>query len=113
MRCARSVTSSSRVGRRWVLLGVAALTDGPENTGRMRWVYVHPEFQRLGVGTALVVHLEEEARRAGFGEMRLRAADGAYWAISFYERLGYRVTGRTPRPWGADIEMRKSLEPPD
>ena len=93
------------------LAGVAALMEGPENTARMRWVYVHPEFQRMGVGTALVGHLEERAKRTGFAEMRLRTAEGAHWAISFYRRLGYRVTARTPRPWGADIEMRKSLRP--
>ena len=93
------------------LAGVAALEERGENAVQMRWVYVHPEFQRMGVGTALVGHLEEAAGRAGFADMTLRTTDGAYWAISFYLRLGYRITGSTPRPWGADVWMQKSLRP--
>lgn len=91
------------------LVGVAALTQEAEGVGRLRWMYVHPEFQRMGVGTALVRHLEERALEVGYRSMRLRTADGAHWAISFYEKLGYHITGRNPRPWGADILMERAL----
>lgn len=91
------------------LVGVAALTEEVEGVGRLRWMYVRPQFQRMGVGTALVRHLEERALEVGYCSMRLRTADGAHWAVSFYEKLGYRITGRNPRPWGADILMERSL----
>ncbi|HDN73646.1 MAG TPA: N-acetyltransferase, partial [Archaeoglobus sp.] len=29
-----------------------------KDTGRIRWVYVLPEFQRKGIGTALVTYVE-------------------------------------------------------
>jgi ribosomal protein S18 acetylase RimI-like enzyme len=90
-------------------VGVAALTEETQGVGRLRWVYVLPEFQRRGIGTALVSHLEERARAAGYDSMRLRTAEGADWAVSFYEKLGYTVTGRNPRPWGADILMERAL----
>jgi len=91
------------------LAGVAALTAEPEGVAQMRWVYVHPQFQRLGVGTALVRHLEGRAQKAGLVKMRLLTADKADWSISFYRKLGYRVTGEIPRPWGSDVEMQKDL----
>lgn len=92
------------------LVGVAALTVEVEGVGRLRWMYVHPKFQRMGVGTALVRHLEEKAVEAGYTSMRLRTAEGAHWAISFYEKLGYGITGRNPRPWCADVLMERALD---
>ena len=93
------------------LAGVAALERTSEDSMQMRWVYVLPTHQRIGVGTALVKHLEGVASSADIVEMKLRTTEGADWAISFYRKLGYRVTGRVPRPWGADIWMQKSLRP--
>ena len=95
------------------LVGVAALTEETEGVGRLRWVYVLPEFQRMGVGSALVRHIEEQARSAGYGSICLRTAEGADWAISFYRKLGYVITGRNPRPWGADILMERPLADTD
>jgi ribosomal protein S18 acetylase RimI-like enzyme len=93
------------------LVGVAALTEESEGVGRMRWVFILPEYQRRGVGTALVLHLEQKAIEAGYRSMKLRTAAGADWAISFYEKLGYRRTGRMERPWGADVLMERPLGP--
>jgi GNAT superfamily N-acetyltransferase len=95
------------------LAGVAALEKVSRDTMQMRWVYVAPDFQRMGVGSALVKHLEEVAGRSGVSEIRLRTTDGADWAISFYRKLGYHVTGSVARSWGADIWMQKSLRPAD
>jgi len=91
------------------LVGVAALAEEEPGVGRLRWMYILPEFQRRGVGTALVLYLEQKAVDAGYRSMRLRMAEGADWAMSFYEKLGYRVTGRDPRPWGADTLMERKL----
>ena len=40
------------------IVGVAALHVLDKDTGRIRWVYVLPEFQRKGIGTALVTYVE-------------------------------------------------------
>jgi len=55
---------------------------------------VKPGFQRLGIGRQLLEWLEASARTAGIFtvNLELRATNDA--ARSFYEKLGYRETGR-------------------
>lgn len=92
------------------VLGVSALQVEDERTGIVNWVYVLPEHQRRGVGTALVRHLESEAREIGLKRLWLLTVEGAYWATAFYRRLGYEPAGRIERPWGFDVLMEKELD---
>ena len=91
------------------IVGVAALDVLDKDTGRIRWVYVLPEFQRKGIGTALVTYVEHEAERFGLKKLWLITAEKAYWAINFYNKLGYRQTARIERPWGNDLIMEKKI----
>jgi len=91
------------------IVGVAALEDEGEGTGRIRLVYVLPEYQRRGIGTALVTRLEDEARELGLRRLRLLTVAGAGWAVSFYGKLGYHLAEKVGRPWGFDVFMRKEL----
>ena len=91
------------------VVGVCALY-AEEGRGRLRWVYVLPGFQRRGIGTALVKLAESEAKRAGIKELWLTTAEKASWALSFYEKLGYRVVRVVERSWGRDVVMEKFLE---
>jgi len=91
------------------IVGVAALHVLNKDTGRIRWVYVLPEFQRKGIGTALVTYVEHEAERLGLKKLWLLTAEKAYWAITFYRKLGYRQSGRIERPWGHDVIMEKKI----
>jgi GNAT superfamily N-acetyltransferase len=92
------------------IVGVAALKVVGEETGQVRWVYVLPEHQRKGVGTAIMKHIENEAEK-----MRLKKLivpdvhENAYGARNFYTKLGYIEVGRTPRPWGDNIIYEKIL----
>ena len=64
------------------IIGVAALHPKlNEGLGIIRWVYVHPDHQRRGIGTALVKHLEEVTLRLNLRKLRLITHEGAYWAI--------------------------------
>ncbi|UCH05627.1 MAG: GNAT family N-acetyltransferase [Candidatus Thorarchaeota archaeon] len=92
-----------------VVVAVAALGAEDQDCGRIRWVYVLREYQRQGIGTALVLHLEREARGMGLSRARLVTDNDATWAIAFYERLGYTLTRRVPNPWGFDSWMEKPL----
>ncbi len=92
------------------VVGVSALTRWDDATGELRWVYVLPEHQRRGVGTALLDYLERKAREKGLSEMVLFTDENASWAISFYEKLGYRRTGKRKVPWGFDVMMRKQID---
>ena len=93
------------------VVGVAALQIESEETGKIHWVYVLPEHQRRGIGTALVTHLEREGREIGLRKLRLTTVEKARWAVSFYKKLGYDLAGKTERPWGFDVFMEKELEP--
>lgn len=91
------------------VVGVAALQVESEETGRVRWVYILPEFQRRGIGTALVRRVEAEARALGLYTLRVLTFGKAHWAVRFYERLGYVVNVRIEGSWGFDLVLEKSL----
>lgn len=91
------------------IIGVAALSVEGGETGWLQWVYVLPECQRKGVGKALVDHLENLAREKGLSRLQLFAAGTAIWVIEFYQKLGYRITGKIDRPWGFDVVMGRDI----
>lgn len=92
------------------IIGVGALQIESEETGRIRWVYILPEYQRMGIGTALVTHLEQQAREIGLRRLRLLTVENAIWAVNFYKKLGYDLTEKIEMPWGFDVFMEKKLE---
>lgn len=94
------------------IVGVAALHIEGEKTGRIRWVYILPEHQRRGIGTALISHLERKGREMGLRRLRLKTIGKAYRAVNFYKKLGYNLAEEIERPWGFDVFMKKELEPP-
>jgi ribosomal-protein-alanine N-acetyltransferase len=55
---------------------------------------VQPGYQRLGIGSELLEWLEASARNAGIFTVNLELRAGNDGARLFYEKLGYRVTGR-------------------
>jgi N-acetylglutamate synthase-like GNAT family acetyltransferase len=74
------------------LMGSAAIIENdmdtrPELTPWLASVFVAPEFRNRGVGSRLVEHVIEEARKTGIKELYLFTPD----CVSFYERLGWRV----------------------
>jgi len=93
------------------IVGVAALQVESEETGKLNWVYVLPEHQGKGIGTALVTHLERKAREMGLKRMRLRTIEKADQAVNFYKKLGYRLADKIDVAWGFNILMEKDLWP--
>jgi GNAT superfamily N-acetyltransferase len=91
-------------------VGVAALKVVGDDTGQIRWVYILPEHQRKGVGTSIIKHVENEAKRMGLKKLIIPDVhEKAYWARNFYTKLGYTAVGRTPRPWGDNVIYEKIL----
>jgi GNAT superfamily N-acetyltransferase len=68
------------------IAGVASLRGGSE----IQLCYVAPDRKRLGVGTALLVALETQARASGSEKLSLNSTTGAR---SFYEHNGYSPSG--------------------
>lgn len=97
----------ARVGSR--LIGLCGLNRDPymqaPKVGRVRHLYVHPDFRRRGVGRLLVSKIVECASRS-FVRVRLRTSGAD--ADQFYVAIGFRrVVGEPnathemlPDSWG-------------
>ena len=91
--------------------GITGFGQLNQASGEVEAVYVLPDRQREGIGTALLRSLEEAARAAGLMQLSLSATTNA---VSFYERAGYtRGASAVHRlPNGVDlpcIRMSKTL----
>lgn len=91
------------------VVAVCALFIENEDLVRLRWVYVLPEYQRMGIGKAMVRFLEGKARILNVGKLKIYTAEGADWAIGFYQKLGYKTVGKIERAWGNDVVMENVL----
>lgn len=63
---------------------------------------VHPDYIRLGIGTALVKACCDSAQRRGFNQILLTTFRQVPWNIPFYQRLGFEVL--PARQWPLEIE---------
>jgi len=70
---------------------------------------VQPGYQRLGIGRQLVEWLESSARVAGTFAIQLELRASNAGARRFYERLGYRETGRKPAYYGGREDALRML----
>lgn len=91
------------------IVSVAALDGIDDKVGKLRWVYVLPEHQRKGIGTALITRLEQKAVEKGLRKMKLRTIGKSHQAVNFYKKLGYTLTGKIEEIWGYDFLMEKDL----
>jgi ribosomal protein S18 acetylase RimI-like enzyme len=75
----------------------------------LKWLYVLPETQGLGIGSALLQRLETIAQSAGLDSLRLHAAPDA---TEFYRRHGYSEVPIDERHWHdhEGVEMMKDFE---
>jgi ribosomal protein S18 acetylase RimI-like enzyme len=75
------------------LLGIGRLHFNDAGEAQIRFMATDPRRRRRGVGRAVIARLEEIAAKNGKTRIVLNAR---LEAVGFYERLGYRVTGRGP-----------------
>jgi N-acetylglutamate synthase-like GNAT family acetyltransferase len=87
-------------------IGVGALEDKGSGIGVVFRLYVLPAFQRSGVGSALLSHIERHARRSGISEILVWTDSKAVWAVSFYKRQGYAEVEPTTRYGDPIIDAR-------
>ncbi|MGH7995040.1 MAG: GNAT family N-acetyltransferase [Opitutaceae bacterium] len=97
----------------WVAVvdqSLAGFTD-LEASGHLDMMYVHPEFQRLGVATALLQSLEDTARSQGLSRI---FTESSVTARPLLERRGFHVvTPQVAESGGqrfANFSMEKLLK---
>ena len=65
--------------------------------GHLLAIGVFPEHQRKRIGTALLEHMEEIARKYGVEEMLLWTAVNNQQALSFFQNAGFHIVGSEDR----------------
>jgi len=68
-------------------------------------LYVHPAWQRCGVGAALLGSVESEARRQGRTTLTLRTNKHNHTALAAYQKYGFAVTAQVISEIGAGFVM--------
>ena len=71
-------------------------------SAKIRSVFVHPKYARLGLGSRLVRHAEEEAAASGFRLLELWAS---LTGVPLYRRLGYQEIRRLAIPGGNGVSV--------
>jgi len=70
------------------LAGCVTLVKMSEGTCEMKRLFVRPKYQRLGIGKALCEAIIEQAKKAGYSNMRLATALEIPKAL--YKSLGFK-----------------------
>ena len=73
------------------MLGCCLLTKIDKHSARLRQMAVQNNLQGKGIGATMMNFAENVARDAGYKKMIMHARKTA---IGFYEKLGYKVTGK-------------------
>jgi glucosamine-phosphate N-acetyltransferase len=94
----------SRIVGTATLLLERKFIHGGSKVGHIEDVAVHPDFQRQGVGTALVEHATKVAQQAGCYKVVLDCFDPL---VPFYERMGFRPYNR-----GLRLDLPQEGPPP-
>ena len=93
------------------VVGTIACKLVTEDEGHLRGMAVLPDWQGAGVAAELLSAVEEELRRRKCRRATLDTTAPLQRAIRFYERNGYRASGRVEDFYGMPLyEYAKALE---
>ena len=84
-------------GKKERIIGSASLSFYPQDIYRHKanlGLTVHDEFQNLGLGTAMLHHLLEIARKKKLKKVHLRVNSNNPRAIHVYEKCGFKIEAR-------------------
>jgi GNAT superfamily N-acetyltransferase len=75
------------------LVGVGRIHRTQDGDAQIRYMATKDSHRGLGIGRAIVEHLEQVARELGAPRVIINARENA---LTFYERLGYEVFSDSP-----------------
>jgi GNAT superfamily N-acetyltransferase len=79
---------------------------------RFGWFAVEPSLQTSGIGRVLLANTERYAQEKGATSMELVAINVRHNLIAWYERRGYKATGKT-EPFKHDSDQHGALQQDD
>ncbi|WP_412519901.1 GNAT family N-acetyltransferase [Staphylococcus simulans] len=91
------------------ILSLIRMQEGEQDEYHISMLSVSPEFQRRGVGQALLEEAENEAKAAGYDKISLTVNQVNYKANALYQKLGYEKVGETKASTVTLNRMRKHL----
>ncbi len=95
------------------IAGFVIFRPNSSTEGGLVTIDVLPEFERRGIGGALLQKVEGAAKEAGYSMMVLQADVANDNAIRFYEKHGYKTRKKLKKYYRDDSdawEMEKSLK---
>jgi len=89
-------------------IGTGRLQINSADEAQIRSMAIHSDWQKKGIGSTIVRHIEQTAKKMGEKYIVLDARENA---VKFYEKLGYRVTGKSYLLFGIiqHYKMRKKF----
>lgn len=88
------------------LAGFASYEPGGRpDSAKLDKIYVHPRFQRCGLGSALLAHVERVSAQRGCERVWLQVNKNNLSSIAMYRRNGYRVADSTSFDIGLGFVM--------
>jgi ribosomal protein S18 acetylase RimI-like enzyme len=84
----------------------AVRTKPQENALYIHQIAVDPSRQGTGVGSWLLVRIDEVARSRGLGSLSLETAEMAETNVRLYRRHGFEIVGHGPPDHGLDPHTR-------
>lgn len=72
------------------VIGVGCILEIEDGVGQIRFMGVDDDYQKQGIGQAIVKLLEENAKNKNWNIVRLRARESA---VNFYQNLDYKIIG--------------------
>ncbi|MFW9770164.1 MAG: GNAT family N-acetyltransferase [Candidatus Thorarchaeota archaeon] len=97
-----------RVDGEIVAVGSFSIRD--EEIAWIPLMTVRSDFQRRGIGSELMLYLENLAKEQGFSNIQLETDSMADWALNFYTKHGYSVFKKEKNPWGHHVWLEKPLK---
>ncbi len=94
------------------VMGCVALRPLKDGAGEVKRMFVRPAGRGVGLGRALVRAVEREARRIGYGELRLDTLPRLVPAVTLYRSLGFDYVERyNDNPNDTVVFLAKRLDP--
>jgi len=91
------VYEEDNIVKGYMIMGDCLDYDKNYYTSELKEIYIDPLFQRQHIGTQLVKYIIQEAKNSEKREIIVWVFDKNKNAILFYEKMGFKVDGKTEK----------------